>query len=101
MSLPMAKELLAPLKIFVDLCAINPAILNLPDLAFFKEFIEKLGGRIPGDEIPSTKVPTEPKINEPDEPLEEDSANEDNSEDLELDITGVIGKFRKFMRIHI
>lgn len=35
---------------FVGFCSQSPTILNLPQLEFFKTFIEKLGGTVPAGE---------------------------------------------------
>lgn len=47
MACPINEEELKKLKIFVDVCSANPVLLNLPQLSFFKTFIEKMGGKVP------------------------------------------------------
>lgn len=49
MACPINEDELKKLKSFVEVCAANPFLLNLPQLSFFKTFIEKLGGRIPSE----------------------------------------------------
>ncbi len=49
MACPINEEELKKLKIFVDVCSANPVLLNLPQLSFFKTFIEKMGGTVPND----------------------------------------------------
>lgn len=43
----IASEKIVMLKQFVQLCQVNPAILNLPQLKFFRDWIEDLGGSVP------------------------------------------------------
>lgn len=47
MSCPIGKDELAKLKVFISMCAQQPHILNIPELEFFKSFIERMGGNIP------------------------------------------------------
>lgn len=47
MACPVNEDELKKLKSFIDVCAANPVLLNLPQLSFFKAFIEKMGGTIP------------------------------------------------------
>lgn len=47
MSCPIGADEINKLKIFVGYCSENPSILNLPQLDFFKKFVEKLGGKVP------------------------------------------------------
>lgn len=47
MSCPIGAEEISKLKLFVGFCSENPSLLNLPQLAFFKDFVEKLGGKVP------------------------------------------------------
>jgi hypothetical protein len=37
----------AQLKLFVQQCEANPAILQDPSLAFFRSYLEKLGAKVP------------------------------------------------------
>lgn len=50
MSCPIGTDEINKLKIFVGFCSQNPSLLNLPQLQFFKEFVEKLGGKVPVEE---------------------------------------------------
>jgi suppressor of tumorigenicity protein 13 len=50
MSCPIGPEEIEKLKLFIAFCSTQPSILNLPQLAFFKNFVEKLGGKIPAPE---------------------------------------------------
>lgn len=47
MSCPIAPEELSQLKLFVGFISEKPEMLNLPQLSFFKDFVEKLGGKVP------------------------------------------------------
>lgn len=79
------------LKNFIELCNKQPSIINHPKLYFFKAFIQKLGGKIPQDESSEKE---ESSNEPPQEPESEES-------DIELDMTGVIGKYaRVLMLIH-
>lgn len=46
---------LEKLKFFINFVSENPTILNLPQLQFVKEFLEKFGGKVPTGEF---KMPT-------------------------------------------
>lgn len=47
MSCPVNSEELYKLKIFFDECSKKPHLLNMPQLSFIKDFVEKLGGKVP------------------------------------------------------
>lgn len=47
MSCPIGNEELSKLKMFIGFCSDKPEVLNLPQLKFFKDFVEKLGGKVP------------------------------------------------------
>lgn len=47
MSCPIGAEEINKLKVFISFCSQKPEILNVPQLSFFKEFVEQLGGKIP------------------------------------------------------
>lgn len=47
MSCPIGKEEIEKLRFFISVVSQNPAILHLPELSFFKSFIEQLGGQVP------------------------------------------------------
>lgn len=51
MACPINKEELKKLEAFIGFCTMSPQILNMPDLAFFKNFVEKMGGKIPDGEF--------------------------------------------------
>ncbi|VEN58805.1 unnamed protein product [Callosobruchus maculatus] len=89
MSCPISKEALVQLKQFIDICKSTPAILHLPELRFFREFIESLGGKIPDPPRMSTgpkvEVPEESTAKPAEEPVESDTESE-----LELDMTGCV-----------
>lgn len=92
MAVPISKEHLAQLKTFIDKCIENPSILQTPDLAFMKTFIEHFGGSVPDAKSSDTTgypkfKPQTPKPNIP-EPEPEPESEES---DIELDMTGVIG----------
>ena len=47
MACPISTDDISKLEIFIQVASGNPSILNLPQLAFFKKFVEQLGGRVP------------------------------------------------------
>lgn len=47
MACPIGPEELSKLKMFIGFISEKPELLNLPQLAFFKDFVEKLGGKVP------------------------------------------------------
>lgn len=57
MACPINQQEIEKLKVFIGFCSQNPAILNLPQLEFFRSFIEQLGGKIPDGPPPSTEAP--------------------------------------------
>lgn len=82
MSCPVGQESLEKLKQFIDNVKLQPDILHLPQLAFFKDFIESFGGSIP-------KMSTEAKSEElPEEPTVEEIVN--LGKFLELDYSGCV-----------
>lgn len=86
MECPIDQESLVKLKQFLQFVKINPDVLHSPQLSFFKEFIEALGGTIPEKKMrtdpPKTEAPEEP-------PTVEEVESEPESE-LELDMSGCI-----------
>lgn len=50
MACPIGPEEISKLKMFIGFCSEKPEILNLPQLSFLREFIEKLGGKVPAAE---------------------------------------------------
>jgi hypothetical protein len=46
-TLPISKEHITQLKNFIELCDKEPSIIDHPQLDFFKNFIQKLGGKVP------------------------------------------------------
>ncbi|XP_059618636.1 hsc70-interacting protein 1-like [Phlebotomus argentipes] len=100
MACPIGPEEIKKLKMFVGFCSQNPAILNIPQLSFFKEFIVKMGGSVP-EAAPSFEQPqaSKPAAAAPPEnppPEEEEAAataQQEESEpesDVELDREGCV-----------
>ncbi|XP_003427005.1 putative protein FAM10A4 isoform X2 [Nasonia vitripennis] len=91
MSLPISSELLTQFKVFIELCNKQPSIINHPDLAFFKNFVERLGGKVPkaekDDEDTRESFDKEAKAEPEPEPEPEPESEES---EVELDMTGVI-----------
>lgn len=63
MACPISAAEVEKLRVFISFCSQNPALLNLPELEFFKSFIEQLGGRIPeaGPKATPQSKPEAPK----------------------------------------
>lgn len=79
-------EQLEMLKMFIQLCKQNPALLHNPQLGFFKEYIESLGGNVGTPPSPPAAAPPKPKAaEEEEEPIVES--------DVDLDMEGIIRKF--------
>lgn len=51
MAAPFAHEDLEKLKKFIEFVSANPFILNMPQLAFVRKFIEQFGGTIPAGDF--------------------------------------------------
>ncbi|OQR79847.1 heat shock 70kD protein binding protein-like [Tropilaelaps mercedesae] len=82
---------IAKLKALVELLKAKPETLNVPDLAFFKSYLESLGARVPkqtsgADAQADTRKPEETKADGP--TVEEES----EESDVELDEVGVISE---------
>ena len=95
-KLPFSATHLSQLKGFIDFCRNDPKILQSPELAFFKNYIESLGGRIPATvsetnfESPKTDEPEARKEKEPETKQEPEVESEES--DIELDSSGIIGR---------
>merc|ERR1712013_408763 len=77
------KEQLALLKQFVMACKANPAMLHTPELAFFKEWIISIGGKIPAPKPEEKPAKEEAKF----QPTMESSEDEELVEsEVELEV---------------
>lgn len=92
MSMPVLPEqFMTQLKAFFKLCTLNPTVLCQPELAFVKTFVEHFGGKLPERTVNEPKEPV--AETEPVPETEPEPEPESVESDLELDMTGVIGKF--------
>lgn len=85
----LSADAINKLQLFLGAVKKNPDIFYLPELKFFKDFVESYGGTIP----PQSKASADaPKPEKPSATPEPSAPSEDESEesDLELDNTGVI-----------
>lgn len=87
----MDAKQLKQLKEFVESCKACPSILHMPELAFYKEWIESLGAVIP----PPPKKQEQPKATSeqqspPKPPTPKPAEPESEESDLDIDDTGVI-----------
>jgi suppressor of tumorigenicity protein 13 len=94
---PFTPAHLSQLTGFINLCKDDPKILHSPELAFFKNYIESLGGKIPATlpetdfEPPKADIPEPRKAKEPEAKPEPEVDSEES--DIELDNSGIIGKY--------
>ncbi|PNF21335.1 hypothetical protein B7P43_G02129 [Cryptotermes secundus] len=109
-KLPFTAAHLSQLNGFVDLCKNDPKILLSPELAFFKNYIESLGGKIPATlsetdfESPKADIlepepepePKPRKAKEPEAQPEPEVESEES--DIELDNSGIIGFLKEQIR---
>jgi len=84
MSCPIGADEINKLKLFIGFCSQNPAILNLPQLEFFKVFVEKLGGKVPAAE-PDLSFSSKPE-SAPKEP----EVESDPESDIDIDNEGCV-----------
>jgi suppressor of tumorigenicity protein 13 len=94
---PFTAAHISQLSGFVNLCKDDPKILLSPELAFFKNYIESLGGKIPANlsetdsESPKAETPEPRKAKEPEAKPEPEVESEES--DIELDNSGIIGMY--------
>lgn len=96
MGTSIPADQLKMLKEFVLLCQTSPDVLHLPELVFYKHYLESLGARIPAPKHKATPEQTshqdEAKTSQ--DRAEEDQEKEEEPEeiesDLELSMDGVI-----------
>ncbi|KAL7286349.1 hypothetical protein TKK_0019306 [Trichogramma kaykai] len=87
MSLPLSTEHIAQLKAFIELVDKQPSVIHHPQLAFFKNFLVKLGAKITSE---TTDKPKSETFTKPAEEPEEEPEPVSEESDVELDMTGVI-----------
>lgn len=87
MSFTLDKDSLDKLKSFIDICAAKPEILHQPEFAFFRKYVQSLGGVLPEvKKMPSAeKTPAEEPITVDEVPPESDQES-----DLEIDEEGLL-----------
>lgn len=97
MACPIDAQEIEKLKMFIQFCSMSPHMLNRPELSFFKDFVEKLGGKVPPAPQPQNKPapeptkPTEPKSGPaPATAASSDEEEEDNEPEPEIDREGCV-----------
>ncbi|KAH8387653.1 hypothetical protein KR093_008545 [Drosophila rubida] len=108
MAAPIQQEDFIKLKSFIEFVNRNPTVLNMPQLQFVKDFIEKFGGKVPdgdfkmpeagkcpfgGDAGTNSKPADASAKVDTDDDSDKSDADESSSEpesDIELDMEGVI-----------
>lgn len=89
----LPEKQLTELRAFITLLKSQPSMLHQPELLFFKEFIESLGGIVPQAE--KTEKPKPPASQECPKSSPKSPENEEPEtveSDIELDQSGVVGK---------
>lgn len=91
MSCPIGPEELSKLELFIGFCSQKPELLNLPQLKFFKDFIEKLGGKVPeGSANFGPDDNTEQKPQPTNVETEPPKPESDPESDVDIDDTGCV-----------
>ncbi|CAL1532455.1 unnamed protein product [Lymnaea stagnalis] len=90
MGQTIPQEQLQMLQEFVNLCKSNTDILYLPELEFYRKYLESLGAKIPPLKQKTSKDEPKKDAPQPQTPLEETESEEDVESDLELSKDGVI-----------
>ncbi|XP_058826423.1 hsc70-interacting protein 1-like [Topomyia yanbarensis] len=93
MACPIDPNELVKLKMFIGLCETQPELLNLPQLDFFKCFVEKLGGKVPAGTPDFGGVPKFKPASQQQKEKEEPMPSKDDSDpesDVELDVEGCV-----------
>ncbi|XP_058452080.1 hsc70-interacting protein 1-like [Malaya genurostris] len=91
MACPIDPNELVKLKMFIGLCESQPELLNLPQLEFFKRFVEKLGGKIPAGTPNFGEVPkSKPASQQPEKKESSTKEDSDPESDVELDTEGCV-----------
>lgn len=100
MASPLSADHLKNLKLFIDVCKKDANILHHPDLNFFKNYIESLGGVVPPKKSKESKENIETEVkDEKTKPDVEDVESEES--EVELDYEGVIGNYIFFFNNNI
>ena len=92
------------LQAFISLLKATPQILHDPALSFFRDYLESMGATLPTpppkkerqrskSPEPEEITPNKTEEMEVQEDVEVDVEEEDPESDVELDMTGVIGKW--------
>ncbi|XP_054616606.1 hsc70-interacting protein [Dunckerocampus dactyliophorus] len=92
----MDSRKVAELKGFVQLCESNPAILHLPEMGFFRTWLQSMGAKIPSSSSPKDACKGEcpcgppPTFSAPRTEPEPPVPSESEESELEKDLEGVI-----------
>ena len=76
MSFDLPSSAIEQLKGFIHLCRAKPDLLHKPELAFFKDYLESLGAKLPS---PAPPKPEQPKQATP-PPAAEETKDDDKPE---------------------
>jgi len=95
MACPISAEEIAKLKMFIQVVAAQPQILNIPQLEFFKHFVESLGGKVPEGnfadfEHSSAKAEAKAESFSAPPPPEREPEEEDPESDIELELLDTV-----------
>ncbi|GAB1605045.1 hsc70-interacting protein-like [Argonauta hians] len=90
----LSAENINQLRSFVESCKLNPNLLHLPPLDFFRRWMEDMGAKIPPKTAETGAKETPPKSaasgEEPKEKPAEEKVEESDESEVELDNTGVV-----------
>ncbi|WP_411023732.1 hypothetical protein, partial [Salmonella sp. s51228] len=60
-DLKLKPDQVALLRDFVRVCQIQPSVLNVPELGFFRDWLKKIGATLPETSPPTTSDPPKEK----------------------------------------
>lgn len=92
MACPINAEEISKLKLFIQFASAQPQILNMPQLEFFKKFIEQLGGSVPSGmfEQASAEAKSETFTAPPSAPEPTPKVDSDPESDVELELLDTV-----------
>lgn len=86
----LTAEALNKLQLFLGAVKKNPDLFYLPELSFFKDFVESYGGTVPPQSKASREMPKTEPTSQPEQSSAAPEEEESEESDLELDNTGVL-----------
>ena len=100
-AVKLPEKQLTELRAFITLLKSQPSILHQPDLLFFKEYVESLGGVVPQPEkTEQSKTSASQECPRSTPKPAEDEEPEIVESDIELDQSGVVGKTYQIVSVN-